>query len=78
MHLVSITEAASPPMEDGSKATVAEATAPEVTVGGLILAATTAAVVEDTVTVTAGGKPSMEAMANEAEATEVKSDAAEC
>ena len=70
MHLVSITEAASPPMEDGSKATVAEATAPEVTVGGLILAA--AAVV------TAGANPSMEAMANEAEATEVKSDAAEC
>jgi len=58
-------------MEDGSKATVAEATAPEVTVGGLILAA--AAVV-----VTAGANPSMEAMANEAEATEVKSDAAEC
>ena len=70
MHLVSITEAASPPMEDGSKATVAEATAPEVTVGGLIL--TAAAVV------TAGANPSMEAMANEAEATEVKSDAAEC
>ena len=69
--MVSITEAASPPMEDGSKATVAEATAPEVTVGGLILAA--AAVV-----VTAGANPSMEAMANEAEATEVKSDAAEC
>lgn len=57
-------------MEDGSKATVAEATAPEVTVGGLIL--TAAAVV------TAGANPSMEAMANEAEATEVKSDAAEC
>ena len=72
MHLVSITEAASPPMEDGSKATVAEATAPEVTVGGLILAAAAAAVV------TAGANPSMEAMANEAEATEVKSDAAEC
>ena len=71
MHLVSITEAASPPMEDGSKATVAEATAPEVTVGGLIL--TAAAVV-----VTTGANPSMEAMANEAEATEVKSDAAEC
>lgn len=69
MHLVSITEAASPPMEDGSKATVAEATAPEVTVGGLILAAAV---------VTAGANPSMEAMANEAEATEVKSDAAEC
>ena len=68
--MVSITEAASPPMEDGSKATVAEATAPEVTVGGLIL--TAAAVV------TAGANPSMEAMANEAEATEVKSDAAEC
>lgn len=59
-------------MEDGSKATVAEATAPEVTVGGLILAAAAAAVV------TAGANPSMEAMANEAEATEVKSDAAEC
>ena len=73
MHLVSITEAASPPMEDGSKATVAEATAPEVTVGGLILAAAAAAAV-----VTAGANPSMEAMANEAEATEVKSDAAEC
>lgn len=71
MHLVSITEAASPPMEDGSKATVAEATAPEVTVGGLILAAAAAVV-------TAGANPSMEAMANEAEATEVKSDAAEC
>ena len=70
--MVSITEAASPPMEDGSKATVAEATAPEVTVGGLILAAAAAAVV------TAGANPSMEAMANEAEATEVKSDAAEC
>jgi len=71
VHLVSITEAASPPMEDGSKATVAEATAPEVTVGGLILAAAAAVV-------TAGANPSMEAMANEAEATEVKSDAAEC
>ena len=70
--MVSITEAASPPMEDGSKATVAEATAPEVTVGGLILTAAAAAVV------TAGANPSMEAMANEAEATEVKSDAAEC
>lgn len=58
-------------MEDGSKATVAEATAPEVTVGGLILAAAAAVV-------TAGANPSMEAMANEAEATEVKSDAAEC
>ena len=69
--MVSITEAASPPMEDGSKATVAEATAPEVTVGGLILAAAAAVV-------TAGANPSMEAMANEAEATEVKSDAAEC
>ena len=70
--MVSITEAASPPMEDGSKATVAEATAPEVTVGGLILA------VAAVVVVTAGANPSMEAMANEAEATEVKSDAAEC
>ena len=59
-------------MEDGSKATVAEATAPEVTVGGLILA------VAAVVVVTAGANPSMEAMANEAEATEVKSDAAEC
>ena len=58
-------------MEDGSKATVAEATAPEVTVGGLILAAAAAVV-------TAGANPSMEAIANEAEATEVKSDAAEC
>jgi phosphotransferase system HPr-like phosphotransfer protein len=61
-------------MEDGSMETMAEATAPEVTVGGLILAAA----VEDTVTVTAGGKPSMEAMAKVAEAIEVKSDAAEC